>query len=270
MHLSANLKTLRKYRGISQQRLAEDLRVKRSTLNAWENRISEPGVAILIRIADHFRISIDRLLRQDLTELTRFELKRIEEGFDVDLRGKYLRILATSVGQDGEERIEVVPEKAKAGYTAGYSDPEFVGQLPRISLPFLGTNKKYRMFPVKGDSMPPVDDGDWVIAEYIQDWNELKDGEAYIVVSRQEGIVFKKVYNNIKNEGELRLVSTNPEYPPYSIHIREVLELWKFKHYISGTLTNVEPQSNTIANALNHIVNEIDGLKAELKNYTEK
>ena len=240
--------------------------MKRSTLNAWENRISEPGVAILIKIADHFRISMDRLLRQDLTELTRFELKRIEEGFDVDLRGKHLRILATSVDRDGEERIEVVPEKAKAGYTAGYSDPEFVGQLPRISLPFLGTDRKYRAFPVKGDSMPPVDDGDWIVAEYLQDWNELKDGEPCVVVSRQEGIVFKKVYNNIKNDGELRLVSTNPEYPPYSIHIREVLELWKFRNYISGVLVEVEPHPNKIARALNHIANEIDELKGELRN----
>ncbi len=251
--ISINLKTLRQYKGVSQQQLADALSIKRSTLSAWENGMSEPNIGMIVRIADHFRVSIDRLLRQDLRELTRFELKRIEEGFDVDLRGRHLRILATTVDKENEEQVELVPEKAKAGYTAGYSDPEFIEKLPRMSLPFLDRNKKYRSFPVQGDSMPPVDDGDYVVAEYVEDWRGLKDGESYVLVTATEGIVFKTVYNHIVDKGTLLLVSKNPAYRPYEIHIRDVMEIWQFRYYISSDLTEVAPENHQISTALREI-----------------
>ena len=41
------------------------------------------------------------------------------------------------VDSKNRDNIELVPVKAKAGYTAGYNDPEFISSLPTFQLPFL-------------------------------------------------------------------------------------------------------------------------------------
>ena len=44
-----------------------------------------------------------------------------------------------------------------------------------------------------------------------------------------EGIVFKRLYNKIKKEQSITLVSTNSAYAPYTLHIDQVVEIWKFE-----------------------------------------
>lgn len=66
MFLADNLKFLRKQRKKTQDDVAFTLEIKRSTLNGYENGISEPKAERLIILADYYRISIDDLLRKDL------------------------------------------------------------------------------------------------------------------------------------------------------------------------------------------------------------
>lgn len=232
-YFKLNLKTLRKHKSLSQSALSDELLLTRSTLSAYENGSAEPNFKTLMRISDFFKVNIDRLLRQDMSQLTDLELKKIEEGYDVDLRGKHLRILATTVDHENNEQIELVPTEAKAGYTAGYSDPEFISDLPRLSLPFLDQNRKHRVFPISGDSMPPIPHGSLVIGEYLDDWSQLNKKQPYIVVTREDGIVLKNIVDRVAKDGVLELHSTNPEYESYEVHIRDVLEIWRFIHYIS-------------------------------------
>ena len=91
----------------------------------------------------------------------------------------------------------MIPVKAKAGYALGYSDPEFIKELPTIRLPFLSKNRKYRTFPISGDSMPPVSDGSFVVGEFVQDWTSIKSDTPCIFVTKDEGIVFKIIENQI-------------------------------------------------------------------------
>lgn len=145
-------------------------------------------------------------------------------------------MLATTVTPDNRENIELVSEKAKAGYTTGYADPEFIGDLPLFNLPFLSSNRKYRTFQLKGDSMLPIPDKAWVTGEFVQDWHDIRSGQAYIILTSNDGIVFKVVENDIEKRGRLVLFSLNPLYEPYEVHINNVRELWKFVHYISDEL----------------------------------
>jgi hypothetical protein len=79
----------------------------------------------------------------------------------------------------------MVPEKAKAGYTTGYSDPEFISELPVFQFPLLSKNKKYRTFQISGDSMLPIPEGAWVTGEYVQDWSLIPSGTACIFYHRR-------------------------------------------------------------------------------------
>ncbi len=159
-------------------------------------------------------VYMDAIARTDLSVLNDYSIKELVRGFNKDLEGKGLRILQSTVDSSGKENIELVPIKSKAGYMAGYSAPEYINVLPTFQLPFLLKDKKYRSFQVDGDSMLPVPDKSYVIGEYVQNLRMLRDGRAYIIVTLDEGVVFKVVYNQIKKRKKLLLRSLNPAYNP--------------------------------------------------------
>ena len=132
-----------------------------------------------------------------------------------------------------ENNIEFVPLKATAGYVVGYGDVEFIEKLPAFQVPFLQKDKKYRVFPIQGDSMLPLAEGSYVFAEYIEDWWNIKNGTICIVVTREEGIVLKKVFNYLTEKNVLVLKSTNERYAPYPVLGDDIKELWKFVSYYS-------------------------------------
>jgi phage repressor protein C with HTH and peptisase S24 domain len=179
---------------------------------------------------------LDTLLRIDLTRLPESKVGELERGLEDFIKGKYLRVIATTTNHDNIDNIELVSEKARAGYTAGYTDIKYISELPQFSLPFLDKRKKYRSFQISGDSMLPIQDKTYVTCEYVEDWSSLKDGLCYVILTKEDGIVFKRVYNNIAKSKSLALISNNPIYKPYEINIEDVLEIWKYVMDHSRTL----------------------------------
>jgi len=258
IHFGSNIQFLRKRKKISQEDMATELGIKRSSLSGYELGNSEPNFDTLMRFSEFFKISLDKLLKLNLQSVSEVYLKQLEQGIDVDITGAKLRVLATTVDGENEENIELVPIKAKAGYSAGYGDPDFIKVLPTFQLPFLDRSKKFRTFQINGDSMPPVSDKSWVTGEFVQNWNTIKDGYPYIVVTENEGIVFKMIYKQFDKNQTLLLCSTNPIYEPYEINVNEVNEIWKFVNYISNEM----PEPNLNRDQLN---SSISGLQRELR-----
>lgn len=264
MYFAGNLKLLRKRRGKTQDELAFILGMKRSTLNGYENNVSQPGIDVLIKISSYFKISIDTLIKIDLSKLTLNQLYQLENGQDVYITGENLRVLATTINSSNVENIELVPEKAKAGYSNGYSDPEYIAELPVFQLPFLSKNKKFRTFQLNGDSMLPIPDKSWVTGEFIQDWNNILSGDAYIILSVNDGIIFKIVENKLKSESKLTLYSLNPAYEPFDIHVKDMREVWKFVHYISDEIPEPVLPNQTIIKTVTGLKNEMEAIKREV------
>ena len=264
MYFASNIKILRKRKRRTQDEVACTLNLKRSTLSGYENGIAQPGIEILISFSGYFNISIDTLLKLDISKLSESQLGELERGYDAYVRGSNLRILTTTVDKDNSENIELVTEKAKAGYTTGYADPEYIGELPVFRLPFLSDRRKYRTFQLKGDSMLPIPDGSWVTGEFLQDWLNIISGNAYIVFTLDDGIVFKIVENNIQKNGKITLYSLNPLYEPYEIHINEVKEIWKFVNYISNELPEPVIPEKQLIQTVAGMKHELERLKARL------
>ena len=264
MHFASNIKFLRKRRGRTQDDVAVALNLKRSTLSGYENGVAQPGIEILVSFSRYFNMSIDTLLKIDMTKLSESQLGELERGYDAYVKGSNLRVLTTTVNSNNTENIELVPEKAKAGYTTGYADPEYIGELPRFRLPFLSDKRKYRTFQLKGDSMLPIPDGSWVTGEFMQDWRDIKSGKAYVVFTINDGIVFKIVENNIKADGKLVLYSLNPIYEPYEVHINEVKEIWKFINYISNELPEPVLPEKQLIQAVATMKYDLERLKAKI------
>ncbi len=263
MYLSSNIRFLRKRKRFTQSLLAESLGIKRSNVNNYENGTAIPPVNILVALSDLFHISVDTLLRINLSSLRESQLYTIENGSDVFVKGNELRVLTTTVDSRNKENIELVSIKAKAGYTTGYFDPEFISGLPVFQLPFLSPERKYRTFQLSGDSMLPIPDKSWVTGEFVQDMSAIKDNELYIVLTLNEGIVFKKVVNELREKGSLRMISINPEYAPYDLPLGEIREVWKFVHYISSEVP--EPvEKEQLHHQIEFIKTELGQIKAQI------
>lgn len=260
-YFSNNIKFLRKRKSLTQDEVAERLEMKRPTLSGYENEVSQPTIAALLSFSKFYSIAIDTLLNVEIDKLSELQLRQLERGEDVFIRGGKLRILATTINSDNNENIELVNEKAKAGYATGFADPEFISQLPKFQLPFLSKQKKYRTFQLSGDSMLPIPEGAWVTGEYMLDWNDIISGQAYVIFTLDEGIVFKIAENLLKEEGILRLFSLNPLYEPYELPVSEIKEVWKFVHYISKELPDPALPQDELLKTVANLKSDMDKLK---------
>ena len=226
-YFSQNLRFLRKSRveKLSQEKFAEVMEIKKPTLGSYESGRAEPKYGDLIKLANYYQVNIGDLLTKDLSIQVMEPLAPIASN---------LRVLATTVNSQNEDNIEFVPIKAVAGYIEGYGDLEFIETLPVFQVPFLQKEKKYRVFPIQGESMLPLKEGSYVFAEYVEDWKNVKNGTVCIIVTKDEGIVLKKVFNYLDDKNLLVLKSTNERFAPYAVMGEDINELWKFAGYFQG------------------------------------
>jgi transcriptional regulator with XRE-family HTH domain len=242
-----NLKYLRKLRGWTQEEFAQKLRIKRSLLGAYEEERAEPRIDILEAVADMFKLTLDDLLRRDVS----------------DNKTSYLSRRRAQKMATGRADIPFVPVKAAAGYLAGYSDPEFIDELNTFTLPML-SGGDYRAFEIVGDSMMPTPSGSVIVGEKVQNLDEIKSNNTYIVVSKTDGIVYKRVLKNNRQKNKFTLVSDNPSYQPYNIGADEILELWQAQMILSRANTQQRWDVNNLANLVSNLQQQVSVLKKKM------
>src|SRR3954469_4608024 len=226
-----NLKYLRKLRGWTQEEFAVKLGIKRSLIGAYEEERADPRLEVLEIVGDIFKLSLDDLLLKDLSNTgNSFLAKRRQQKMMTAERNI----------------IHFVPVKAAAGYLAGYGDPEFIDELNTFTLPMLAGGN-YRAFEIVGDSMLPTPSGSVIVAEKIDNLENIKSNLTYIVVSRNEGIVYKRVLKNNKVKNKITLVSDNTIFQPYTVNAEDVLEVWKAEMVLSKANTEQRWDVNQLA-----------------------
>ena len=273
--INANIKFIRKQKSMTQQKFADYIGIKRSSLGAYEEGRAKPNYETVSRISEKFNISLDKLLKSDLSAIAdksvfgkpNNKLLSLEDATKQtatlnhsDITGEGLRVLPITVDKEGKENIELVPVKAAAGYLTGYANPNYIKDLPKFRLPFLPTGT-YRAFEIVGESMLPLPSGSIVVGEYVEDWQNIKNGQAYIVVSKEEGIVYKRVTNTIAENKRLILKSDNTDYPAYTIKIDEVVEVWKSQVFISKDMPNTDTTLEKLMTTVMELQQEVIKLK---------
>ena len=196
------------------KQLADYLGLKKTTFSMWKNRESV-DYNLLFKKCGH--VSLDWLLKGE-------EPDKNSKSNNVSLP----KVITTST--TGKENILMVPVPAQAGYLSGYGDPDFLKSLPSYSLPKL-TNGTYRMFEVKGHSMyPTIHSGAIAVGEFVESLTDIVDNNIYIVVSKDNGIIIKRLLNRLLKYDNLFAKSDNRrEYPSFTIDPEEILEVWKLK-----------------------------------------
>lgn len=241
--VNSNLRYLRKLRNWTQLEMATKLGIKRSLLGAYEENRAEPRTEVLAKLSDLFHISIDDLLRRDMTtnEANYQERRR-------------------QMKNSPRQVIEFIPLKAAAGYLTGYNDVEFVEELNTFTLPMLGSGH-FRAFEIEGDSMLPVTSGSVIVGHQVEGWEEIKNNQPYIVFTRSDGIVFKRVLKSNRNKNKITLVSDNPQYETYHVLLEDVVELW----HTDAVIAKMDPHQLMNVNHLAEIVSNLQAQVTVLK-----
>lgn len=242
-----NLKYLRKLRGWTQEEFANKLSIKRSLLGAYEEERADPRIEVLEVVSDLFKLSLDDLLRKDLSES----------------KGNYLSRRRAQKLAAGRADIAFVPVKAAAGYLAGYSDPEFIDELNTFTLPMLAGGD-YRAFEIVGDSMMPTVSGSVIVGEKVESLDDIKSNQTYIVVSKTEGIVYKRMARNNRSKNKFTMISDNPAYQPYTLAAEDIVEVWQAQMIIARANQQQRWDVNQIASLVTNLQQQVSVLKKKM------
>lgn len=245
-----NLKYLRKLRGWTQEEFANKLKIKLSLLGAYEEERADPRIEVLEQVRTMFKLSLDELLLKELNDN--------KGGSYLDKRRAQKLAAATN-------EIHLVPVKAAAGYLAGYADPEFIDELNTFTLPMLAPGN-YRAFEIIGDSMLPTPSGSVIVGEKVNSLEDVRSNNTYIVVSRQEGIVYKRILKNNRSKNKWTLVSDNPTFQPYTIDAEDILEVWQSQMILSRVNTQQRWDVNQLAGLVSNLQQQVNTMKKSIKN----
>ncbi|MHA6697416.1 XRE family transcriptional regulator [Chryseobacterium sp. A321] len=249
---SDNIVFLRGKKNMTQQELADLLFLTRSRYVAYEYGRTEPPIEILVRISKFYTISIDLLLTVDVRK---FSVDKVMELPDKRI------VLPIKVDQDGNNQIEIIPQKASMGYLNGYGDPEYIENLETISLPFL-KGGKFRAFPADGDSMPPYKNGTYIVGKYVENLSDLKTDRTYVFITTNDGISYKRF--QFHQADGIWVKADNQFYEPYKIPLIEIKEIWEF----ACSINTKEYEPDEFAE--HHIQNFITEIKTDIKQIKEK
>ena len=183
------LKELRSSRSLTQNRLAEDLGIAKSTISMYENGKREPDYETLELIADYFNVNIGSLLSS-------------KNFMKANSRG------ALSIPVLGYVRAGIPIEAV-----------EEILDYEEISQDLANTGDFFAL-RIKGDSMEPkISEGDVVI---VRKQEQVENGELAVVLVNGNDATVKRFY---MNESGVTLLSSNPSYPPFIYSKEQVAEL---------------------------------------------
>lgn len=259
IYLSSNLRLLRNQQKVSQQVLANSLHISRASLAKYEGGVHEPSLELCVRIARYFKMTLDVLLTVNLSDdkYVSFLSGNLDDS---------KMIVPIQVDSKGEKVIEVVQHHAQAGYAGNYSDPGYIEALDQMALPFHELHGNCRAFPIEGDSMPPFDTGSFVIGRRVESLGEVKEGRRYIVVLRDEGIVFKRI-RKANTDTQYILTSDNPRHEPFGILKIDILEVWEFVAAISFRDSSDNYFRHEVVDRVSDLKKEVEKLAADLGAY---
>jgi len=156
-----------------------------------------------------------------------------------------------------QERIAYVPIAAQAGYIEQFLDDTYLEDLVSFSLPDSRyQHGSYRCFDVVGDSMEPsIYSGDKLICQSVEQqyWiNSIKNNYVYVIVSN-EGVIVKRVINQLASTKSLTLISDNSFYSNTEILANDIREVW----IVTSKISSFMQSPNNIKNGLDKVVDNL-------------
>lgn len=285
---ATNLIHLRQLHKLKQSEIPDTVGFGRTTWIAYEKGDSYPAFLDLLKISNYFKVGLSDLVERDLTKEGNLNVKgenskkrekgklkgnpkgNLNDKFEGEEESAIYNIKmpqVITIDTQGNENVVLVPVRARAGYLNGYADPEFMAKLPAYRLPGLN-NGTFRLFEVEGLSMyPTLHGGDLIIGSNVEQLRDVRDDRIYVVVTKSEGVVVKRVLNRIDKDGKLILKSDNYKdrdmYPPIVSNPENIIEIWYATGYISRQMRPPAEMYNRLIDLEGRLTLLEDGFKKQ-------
>jgi transcriptional regulator with XRE-family HTH domain len=151
----------------------------------------------------------------------------------------------------------LVKTNAVKEYLANCQKVDYLRSLPTISIPYINSERS-RAFEMGNDF--PLQNS-IVVGNGISDWSEVKDGKFYVLLTAQQGVIYRRVYNQVKIKGALLLSSDNPTIPSFEISIKDVVEIWEVNSFISQQLPEPHISLERVKDLVDDLTHELDRLR---------
>ncbi|MFN3488711.1 MAG: helix-turn-helix domain-containing protein [Emticicia sp.] len=142
-------------------------------------------------------------------------------------------------------------------YLVKHSDFHFLKTLSLFNIPTL-TNGEYRAFEAGEDF---AFEGSLLVGSLVRNWHEIADGKNYILVTKSHGIIYRRVYNQVKIKGTLLLSTDNNRFPSAEIPFTDVIETWEIKAFVSHTLPEPATPYSKLGNLVDEMKFELERIK---------
>ena len=146
--------------------------------------------------------------------------------------------------QSVNQNISLVQRSLFSEYIAQNTNIYFLKTLPTFTIPTLAAGD-YRAFEAGEDF---AFEGASLIGILIDNWQAINDGMNYVLVTKSQGIIYRRVYNQIKIKGTLLLSTDNNRFPSSEISFMDVIETWEIKAFVSHILPQPSTPYNKIGN----------------------
>ena len=231
-----NIKKIRGVKQLSQQAFADIFDLKRATLGAYEEGRSEPKIDTIIKVANHFSISIDIILTK---EITVNQLLRFNDVITTDVN---------QVVKAGFVEVPFINNLNSDSFIFDFKQTESYDLLPKINVPIqkmdgmLAFTVQDLMMISNEEGLFP---GDVVIGTRVMAEN-INDSEVVLVLANDT--MFVRRFN--KSDLGYELLADHVNIQPLLINFDTPVFFWKIsevllKRYPKFT-SNLEDRINQI------------------------
>jgi transcriptional regulator with XRE-family HTH domain len=156
-----------------------------------------------------------------------------------------------------ENGFKLVKKHQLVDYVRHYKNDFFINSLESISLPFI-QKPNLRAFQAGEDFDY---ENAYLICQEIMNVNDIVDGKNYLLVSKMNGLMYRRVYNQVKIKGSLLLSIDKHALPSQEVAVNEIIEFWEVVAFISLDLPKSPPNLSKVVNLLDQMKSEIDRIK---------
>lgn len=155
--------------------------------------------------------------------------------------------------------VQLVRRSDFEAYQQHHQQTGFLNSLPRFQLPMLPPGS-YRAFEA-GEEF--VYEGALLIGQFVRNWFDVVDGKQFVVMIQNQGILFRRVFNQVKAKGTLLLTSDKPDVPGREVPIRDVQEIWEVKAFVSQQLPDPPPSLDRMRHLLDDMRFELERIQGK-------
>ncbi len=159
--------------------------------------------------------------------------------------------------QTSQPAIPLVQQFQFGEYQQRYQQPDYLSRLPTLRLPTLPAGH-YRAFEADADFGAP---GALLIGQFVRNWFDIADGKLYVLLIQGQGPTCRRIFNQVKVKGTLLLTADKSAVPSREIGLKDVLEVWEVKAFVSQQLPEPGPNLDRLRQLTDELRYEVDRLK---------